>query len=198
MHNNLAGYALAMLVGVSIASVSDGAEYRIMPSSADVLAGSTVGLAVEVETEPGDNLIGVGHYSFAIDLALGGTAGATGGDISNVVINTAFFDDYTNGGASNGLAYLGTAGSTTDVTVPNFGSNVGDVLWLSNFDLTVPASALVGDTILITPSEGFLENVTVTGDLVYPQHFAAATLTVVPEPTTLLALAGVVGLLRRR
>ncbi len=194
------------LVLYGLCAVTTGAmaaEYRITPSAWDALPGSTVFLGMEAETQTGDNLIGVGHFSFAIDLAVSGTAGAAGSDIGNVVINTSFFDDtFSNSlGAPDGSSYTNIGGVTTDVFAPHYGSALGDVLALFTFDLTVPTTAQMGDTIVLTPSEGFLQSLTVSEffDPVSPQTFAGTTITVVPEPTSLVAvLASCVLVLRRR
>jgi len=184
------------------AQVSQAAEYRIVPAAADVLASDTLNLAVEVETEPGDNLVGVGHFSFAIDLALTGDAGAMGSDISNIVINEIEWDDTSSNqtGTPLGNEWIGVGGVTTDPFAPNFGAGVGDVIELFTFDLTIPATALLSSTITITPSEGLLQNLTVnsTFDPVSPQNFTPATLTVVPEPMSALLVAMAAVMLVRR
>ncbi|HNQ22514.1 MAG TPA: PEP-CTERM sorting domain-containing protein [Phycisphaerae bacterium] len=195
--------SVAAAVGFFMSTGVYGALYRIVPSSADVLAGASTSLQVEAATLAGDNLAGVGHFSFAIDLLLGGTAGATGSNISNVLINQADFDDLGSHhlGNAQGNQYLDVAAATTDVFAPNFGRNVGDVTPLFTFDLLAPPGAAIGTTIIITPSEGFLRNLTVSPnfDPVSPQTFAGATLVVVPEPATLLlALIAAIALWRRR
>lgn len=88
---------------------------------------------------------------------------------------------------------------TTNIFPPTFGYDVGDMTWLSRFDLTVPTTAQIGDTITITPSEGALENLIVneTFDNVAPQHFRPATVTVVPEPTTAVVLTFLTGAMLR-
>ena len=206
MHALRANFTRISLSTVFVLGVAaaNAAEYRILATDYDVLAGETVTLAVEVETAPGDNLIGVGYFSFAIDLALAGTAGAVGSDIGNIAINESEWDDVASNQLGNPDAdgWIGVGGVTMDATAPNFGAALGDVIPLFTFDLTVPVDALPGDTIAITPSEGFLQSLTVSDlfDPVDPQTFAAATLTVVPEPTTtlLIGLAGLVGILRRK
>jgi hypothetical protein len=183
--------------------VCQAAQYRVVPAAADVLAGETLNLTVEVETESGDNLVGVGHFSFAIDLALTGDAAATGNDISNILINETQWDNTPSNqtGAPLGDEWIGVGGVTTDAFAPNFGDGVGDVIELFTFDLAIPATASPSSTITITPREGLLQNVTVnsTFDPVFPQRFTPATITIVPEPTpALLALAAAATLVRRR
>ena len=178
--------------------------YGIVPSQADVLPGTTIGLSAEVVTEAGDNVIGIGYFSFALDLTLSGTAGAVGEDISNLALNVASFDDLLGNslGFAQGDQYLGVAGVTTDIIAPTFGHNVGDITWLFNFDLTIPATAQFGETITITPSEGALENLiaSMSFDNVMPQTFEPTTLTVVPEPSsaTLCLVIAAVAMLKRR
>ena len=188
----------------SFAAGASAAIYRISPGETNVLAGTTTTLSVQVETEANDNVVDLGYFAFAVDLELSGTAGAMGDDISNVLINTTAFDDFSNSnvGAPNGTLYLGTAGATTDFSPPTFGYNAGDVTWLFHFDLAVPVTAEVGDTITITPSEGANQNV-VVGIFanVTPQSYQQVTLSVVPEPTTIVLLgllAGTVIRTRRR
>lgn len=194
---------LAIVVCSLNVATANAAEYRILPENTDVLAGETLNFAVEVETMSGDNLVGIGHFSFAIDLTLSGTAGAAGTDIRNIAINQLEWDDTLSNqlGSAQGNEWIGVGGVTEDAVAPNFGSTVGEVVDLFTFDLTVPADASLGDTIVITPAEGFLQNLTVSDffDPVEPQTFAAATLTVVPEPTTatLLGFAGLVSFRRR-
>jgi hypothetical protein len=140
-----------------------------------------------VETEIGDNVVGAGYYSFAVDLTISGTAGALGSDVSNVEVNTAMFNNVAAAsvGHAEAAAYVGIGGATSDLIPPSFGHNVGDVIALFNFDLLVPASAAIGDSITIAPNEGILENLVVgTFDPVAPQIFVPLHLTVVPEPTT--------------
>ncbi len=194
----------ALLAGGALAGSARGADYRVKPSVADVLPGDTVPMWVEVATIAGDNLVGIGHYSFAVDLSVTGTAGADGSAVSNVQINEAVFDDtdFNVIGAPSGPGFIGTGGVIDDVFGPNPGGVVGDVILLFSFDLAVPALAQPGDVIVITPSEGFLESLTVNAgfDNVDPQSFGTAALTVVPEPATLklLALAGTLAIARRR
>lgn len=195
--------AIAVIAGLWTSNGLHAAEYRVIPAETDVFAGEIVNLTVEVETEPGDNLIDVGHFSFAIDLALTGDAGATADDISNIAINEMDFDDLLSNsyGYAAGNQYLDAAGVTTDAFAPNFGSGAGDVIWLFDFDLAIPTDAPLLSTITITPGEGFLESLTVNDffDPVSPQNFTSATLTVVPEPATalLLLMAGLQVLSRR-
>ena len=169
-------------------SAAQAADYRIAGGDALVAPGTTTHLTAEVETNAGDNVVGVGFFSFALDLGLSGSAGVLGTDISGIVLNTTNFDDVLSGsvGVPQGDRYLGIAGLTTDFVAPTFGYNAGDVTRLFDFDLAVPASALMGDTITITPSGGALENLiaNTTFDSVRPQNFAPLTLVVVPEPTT--------------
>ncbi len=196
-----AGQCLLIIILAPLAALA--AEYRVMHVSGAIEPGSTLGMALEVETMAGDNLVDVGHFAFAIDLDLDGTAGATGNDISGVAINTADWDDVDSnqlGGPEPG-AYTDIGGVTTDAFAPNFGANVGDVVALFTFDLLVPDTASPGDVITITPSEGFLQNLTVNDnfDPVAPQTFGAISLTVIPEPgTTALLLSGVVLFWSRR
>lgn len=174
------------------------ADYRIVPSSSNLTPGATVQLSVEVVTKEGDNLIGVGHYAFSVDLVLGGTANVTGSNVNNVAINTAFFDDSlaTSLGAANGGSYINTGGATIDVAAPNFGAAVGDVLQLFTFDLSIPAGAVSGDTVTVSLSEGGGRNVIVNDDfdVVAPQVFTGAEFNIVPEPTTAL-LTGAGGMM---
>lgn len=182
----------AVILSVLLAAFADAATYRVVPSETNVLAGSMTNLAVEVETESGDNVVGFGYFSFAIDMTLSGSAGAAGDHVSGVLINEVDFDDLLSNsvGVPFGNQYLGIAGATTDVTPPNFGSEVGDVTRLFNFNLLIPPAAEYGDTITIVPSEGTLENLIVneTFDNVAPQTYQPAMLTVVPEPTSAVML----------
>lgn len=194
-----------VVVGVGlIATVAEGGIYRVVPGESDVLPGSVTTLRVEAVTEEGDNTIGIGLFSFAIDLTVAGTAGADASDISNVVANTGSFDDLSSLslGFAQGDEYLGIAGLTTDIFPPTFGHVVGDIIPLFTFDLTISDLAMIGDTITITPSEGAVDNLIAnpTFDNVAPQMFLPATVTVVPEPTTgLLCLAGAcLGVLARK
>ncbi|MFH1110425.1 MAG: PEP-CTERM sorting domain-containing protein [Planctomycetota bacterium] len=191
--NRIRVFGLASATLLSVVAIVDAATYRLVPSEAQVLPGTTIGLRAEVETEEGDNVVGIGYYSFALDLTLTGAAGARGSDISSVLINEADFDDLLNNslGFPQGNQYLGIAGVTTDIFPPTFGYSVGDVTSLFNFVLAIPTTAVLGDTILITPGEGALENLiaNTTFDNVFPQRFESATLTVVPEPTSLVLLA---------
>lgn len=190
-----------VICGLNV-STTNAAQYRILPATNNVLAGETLNLAVEVETMSGDNLVGMGHFSFAIDLALTGTAGAVGTDISNIAINELEWDDTLSNqlGSAQANEWIGVGGVTEDAVAPNFGSTVGDVVDLFTFDLTVPADAVLGDTIVITPREGFLQNLTVSDffDPVEPQTFVPATLTVVPEPSAALLASVAIAALRRR
>ena len=194
MNNRLTGLRTAVAVTLMFAAVADAATYRVLPSETDVLAGATIALSVEVETEAGDNVVGFGYFSFAIDLALTGAPWAMGSVIStdSILINETNFDDLLNisFGFPQGNQYLGIAGVTTDILPPTFGDTAGDITWLLNFELIIPVTAELGDTITITPTEGALENLIANAsfDNVAPQHFQPATLTVVPEPTTLTML----------
>jgi hypothetical protein len=196
MRNSIRVFGLALVTFLSVAAAVDAATYRLVPSEAQVRPGTTIGLTAEVETEAGDNMVGIGYFSFAIDLTLTGTTGAMGQDISSILINEADFDDLLNhsSGFPQGNQYLGIAGVTTDILPPTFGYNVGDTTRLFGFDLTVPEMAAFGDTITIAPSEGTLENLIVNDsfDNVVPQNFQPTTLTVVPEPTTAVMLLTIV------
>ena len=198
MNNRLTGLRTAVAVTLMFVAVADAATYRVLPSETDVLAGATIALSVEVETEAGDNVVGFGYFSFAIDLTLTGTAGVTGTDISNVLINETNFDDLLNisFGFPQGNQYLGIAGVTTDILPPTFGDTAGDITWLLDFELMIPVTAELGDTITITPSEGALENLIANAsfDNVSPQTFLPATMTIVPEPTTAALLITLLGL----
>lgn len=180
-----------------------GAIYRVVPAVGVADPGQVVSMHLEVETEAGDNLVGVGHFSFAINLAIGGDAGGMGSGISTVTINIAFFDDVLSNdfGTASGALYSGVAGVTTDVLAPNQGSQIGDVLELFTFDFAIPLTAAPGQFVSFTPSEGILENLTVNDffDPVSPQRFEGAILTVVPMPSG-LACFGIAGiaLCRRR
>jgi len=183
----------AVLLGIALISAhAEAGMYRVVPGGADVTSGSTVTLHVEAVTELGDNTIGIGLFSFAIELALSGTAGADGSDISNVIVNAGAFDDLSSLslGFAQGSEYLGIAGVTSDIFPPTFGHHAGDVVSLFSFDLAIPDLAVFGDTITLTPSEGALDNLIAnsTFDNVSPQTFEPATLTVVPEPTSVLIL----------
>ncbi len=204
MNNRLTGLRTAVAVTLLFAAFADAATYRVLPSESDVLPGDTPTLSVEVETEAGDNVVGIGYFSFAIDLTLTGTAGAMGSDIANILINETDFDDLSSisFGFPQGNQYFDTAGVTTDIVPPTFGYNVGDITWLFDFDLLVPVTAELGDTITITPSEGTLENLIANEnfDNVAPQHLQPTTLTVVPEPATgtlFMLLATIVAYRRR-
>ncbi len=190
-----------LLLGVV---TTEAGMYRIVPSEADVLPGTTISLSAEVLTEVGDNTVGFGYFSFALDLTLSGTAGAVGDDISNLALNVASFDDLLGNslGFAQGNQYLGVGGVTTDFLAPTFGHNIGDITRLFDFDLTIPVTAQLGDTITITPSEGDLENLIadMSFDNVSPQIFVPTTLTVVPEPSsaTLCLVITAVAMLKRR
>ena len=206
MNNRLTGLRTAVAVTLLFAAHADAATYWVLPSETDVLAGATTALSVEVETEAGENVVDVGYFSFAIDLTLTGAAGAAGSDISNVVINETDFDDLSSIslGFPQGNQYRGIAGVTTDIFPPTFGETVGDITCLFHFDLMVPVTAELGDTITIIPSEGALENLIANAsfDNVAPQTFQPATLTIIPEPSTLtlfgLAAAGTAMFRQRR
>lgn len=167
------------------------AEYRILSESV-ALPGSLASMRAEVETYAGDNLIGFGHFSFAVDLAFAGDAGVRGSAVRNIVMNVAVFDDVLSNqlGGPSEARYLGMGGVTTDVIWPNPGAGIGDIVELFTFDLLIPEAAQVGQTVTIMPSEGFLQNVVANDnfDPVAPQTFAAAHMTIVPEPGTLAFL----------
>jgi hypothetical protein len=188
MWNRIGVFGSVVVVVLLATLTAEAADYRIAGGGAEVTPGTITHLTAEVETKAGDNVVGIGFFSFAIDLGLSGSAGARGTDISSIVLNTTNFDDLLSGsvGAPQGDRYLGIAGLTTDLIAPTFGYNTGDVTRLFDFSLTVPASALMGETIIITPSGGALENLiaNTTFDSVRPQNFAPLTLVVVPEPTT--------------
>ncbi len=198
MNNRPMGLRVAAVASLLLATFADAGIYRVLPSETDALAGTTTGFSVEVETEAGDNVLGIGYFSCAIDLTLTGTAGAMGSDISNILINETDFDDLSNisFGLPQGDQYLGVAGVTTDIFPPTFGETAGDITWLFDFELMIPAAAEPGDMIMITPSEGALENLIANGsfDNVTPQAFQPATITVVPEPTTAALLVTVLAL----
>ncbi len=203
MNNRLTGLRMAVAVTLLFAAHADAATYRVLPSEGDVLPGDGLTLSVEVETEAGGNVVGIGYFSFAMDLTLTDTAVDMGSYITNVLINKTDFDDFNSPGSPQGNQYLDIAGVTTDFRPPTFGHNVGDITWLFDFDLMVPVTAELGDTIMITPSEGALENLSANAsfDNVAPQNFQPATLTVVPEPTSLAFLtlcAGVMMGMRKR
>lgn len=177
------------------------AEYRARVDGAGFFPGATVPVLVEVETQAGDNLIGFGLFSFAIDLHLGGTAGATGAAVSGVSINQVVFNDLASNRVGMPAAdrFVGTAGVTTDVIAPNAGSSIGDVTRLFDFNLRIPADAQAGDTITLLPAQGALENLTVNDnfDPVSPQRFIMTTITVIPEPGIVALCALALGLRRR-
>ncbi|MHC4696933.1 MAG: hypothetical protein ACYTFA_09335 [Planctomycetota bacterium] len=205
MTNQLTASGMVAAVTLSFAVDANAAIYRVSPAETDVLAGTTTSLSAEVETEAGDNVVGFGYFSFAVDLTVTGTAGATATDIANILINETAFDDLLSNsvGFPQGSQYLNIAGVTTDFMPPTFGENVGDITWLFDFDLAVPVTAELGNTITIMPSEGAMENLiaNLAFDNVAPQSFGPATLTVVPEPssaTLCLVVAGVAMLTRRR
>ncbi len=198
MNNRLMELGAAVAASLLSATFADASIYRVLPSETDVLPGATTTLSVEVETEVGDNALGIGYFSFAIDLTLTGTAGATGSDVSNILINETDFDDLSNisFGLPQGDQYLGVAGVTTDIFPPTFGETAGDITWLFDFELMISAMAEPGDTIMIMPGEGALESLIANGsfDNVAPQTFQPATMTVVPEPTTAALLVTVLAL----
>lgn len=198
MKNRARNLRLKVILFLCAATASEAGIYRIVPSEADVLPGETIGLTAEVVTELGDNTVGVGYFSFALDLTLTGTSVAIGDDIGGVVINEASFDDLSSNslGFAQGGQYLGIAGVTLDLVAPTFGQDIGVATWLFDFDLTVPFAAEFGETITITPSEGTLENLIANAsfDNVAPQYFQPTTLTVVPEPTTAVLLVALLGL----
>lgn len=181
-------WLLSMLALVATPMPVNAAIYRVLPSAADVTPGASYPMRVEVETQAGDNVVGIGFFSFAIDLSVSGTAGATGNNIGNVVLNESDFDDFlTNSvGHPQGNEYLGIAGVTSNFLAPTFGHHAGDTTWLINFDVVIPLMVSAGDTLTITPSEGAFENLIANDRFnnVAPQLFEATTLTVVPEPAS--------------
>lgn len=189
-----------LTVALFAAAQVNAAVYRVSATSAQVLPGDTIPISVEVETETSDNLVGTGHFSFAIDLTVSGTSNVAGDALTDVVINETQWDDtFSNQiGSPSGDQLVGTGGVTTDVFEPNFGSAVGDTVELFTVNLNVPANATEGETIILTPSEGFLENLTVNAvfDSVTPQNFSPFTFVVVPEPSCAL-LASILLLIRR-
>ena len=197
MNNRITGFWASATVSLLLVASADAATYRVLPRETDVLAGTTTGLSVEVETDARDNVVNHGYFSFAIDLTLTGTAGAMGSDIRNILINEVDFDDLSSSsfGFPQGGQYLGIAGMTTDIAPPTFGHNVGDRTWLFDFELTIPETAQLYQTITITPSEGVLENLIANAnfDNVSPQNLRPATLTVVPEPSSLILLTVLAG-----
>lgn len=193
MKNGLGKLGLVVPLLLYAGTATEAGIYRIVPSEADVVSGATIPLTAEVMTELGDNTVGVGYFSFALDLTISGTAGGTGAHISEVFINEAEFDDLVSNalGFPQGNRYLGVAGATLNLDPPTFGQDAGAVTRLFDFFLTVPEGAAIGDTITITPSEGTLENLIADASFnnVAPQNFQPATLTVIPEPGTLTLVA---------
>ena len=178
------------------------ADYRLVPASPDVEAGETISLTVEVVTQSGDNLVGSGHFAFAIDLSFNGTAEVGPDAISALLLNQTVFSDVESGflGTIDGSQLKGVGGASLDAFGPNAGASVGDIVQLFSFSLSVPAAAPLGSTITITPSEGRLQNVTVNDmlDRVSPQTFSSTNLVVIPEPASLVLLAAASLLARRR
>jgi hypothetical protein len=184
--------AVTLLAGLVLCGTVQAARYRVLPTLISGLPGETLAMTAVADTESGDNLVGVGHYQFAVDLTLGGTAGADGTAIGNVSINNDDFNDPAGMhiGVPVGTAFAGTAGRTAD-PAPTFGYVVGDEIPLFYFDLTIPETAVVGDMITVTPSEGALRSYAATSPiaLVSPQLFETASARVLPEPGGLLILA---------
>jgi hypothetical protein len=165
--------------------------------TADALYPATSALfLVEVLTEPGDNTIDAGGYfSFAIDMDFGGTAGIVGADVWDVQINHALFDDVQSSftGQPQGASYTGVSAATTSAVPMTFGYTAGDIVSLFTFQLDIPASAMVGQTLTITPSEGFLQNVVVATppdmpEQVDPQNFMVYSGLIIPEPGSMFVL----------
>lgn len=183
---------VALLFVALIADSVTAGIYRVIPTDLEVEPGTTTQVLMEVETEAGDNTVNRGYFSFAVDLAFSGDAGVQGSNVSNVAINLGAFNDLQNAstGAPFGSIYGDVAGVTTDILRPSFGWHVGDIVRLFSFELTIPNGAANGDTVIITPGEGFLGNRIVSGnfDRVAPQNYMPTTLTVVPEPASALLL----------
>ena len=199
MTGGLTRLTAAIAASLVFHAAASAAVYMVLPTDTDVRAGTTTNLSVVVETESGDNVVGSGFFSFALDLAFSGSAGVAGEDVKNVSINETDFDKLLSNqlGHPDGNRYLGVAGVTWNVVPPTFGEKPGDMTWLFDFDLTVPVTAVFGDLIVITPDEGALENLAANGgfDNVAPQRFQPTTLTVVPEPSTLILVPGLFALL---
>lgn len=199
MHCNLfLPFSSAVLLMLVATRSAVAAEYGLSASSSLVEVGSILPVTAMVRTQAGDNVVGAGYFSFAVDLRFSGSAPVLGSAVSDLTINTGLFDDLVV--ASFGLAdddrYIGIAGATTDLVAPSFGQIVGDVIPLFTFDLLIPQTAALGETITITPSEGFLENLVIGGNFppVAPQTFSSLELTVVPEPSgAFLLLFGILG-----
>lgn len=187
---------LGPLVAFALCLVGQGgafaATYQVLPSNSTAQPGDDLDLSVSVRTEQGDNVVGLGYVSFAIDLDIFGTAGATGDDIGQVVLNTMLFDleGFNAIGAASGSRYVGISGLTSRVFAPTFGMHVGDIVDLFTFQIQIPIDAQIGSEILILPSEGFLQNLAATStfDPVSPQLFETTRIVVVPEPSTFLLL----------
>lgn len=184
----ISALALVLACGPAFA-----ATYQVLPSSAGVEAGEPLTVTIKVETKAGDNLVGCGHFAFAIDLAFFGSAGVGPDAVSGVQLNEIVFSDVLSSflGTIEGNQLKGVGGASLDAFGPNAGASVGDIVQLFSFTLNVPAAAPIGSTITITPSEGQLQNVTVNDmfDPVSPQTFSSANLVVIPEPASLILLA---------
>ncbi|MBX3394160.1 MAG: hypothetical protein KF841_02210 [Phycisphaerae bacterium] len=183
-----------ILVGLLSAINSvNAADYEVSAlfggQSPTAVPGAVVQLRVLARTQQGDNLVGAGHVAFAIDLELSGSLNLSATAISNVDLNAVVFNNLvlSSAGLAQGNHYVGTSGITTDLIPPNPGSVVGDVVRLFDFDLTIPATAQIGQFLTITPSEGDRGNVAATMDFasVFPQEFVPATVFIVPEPAVL-------------
>jgi hypothetical protein len=165
----------------------------VLPSSAEVEAGEPFTVTIQVETKAGDNLVGCGHFAFAIDLSFLGSAGVGPDAVSGLQLNETVFGDVQSSflGTIEGNQLKGVGGASLDAFGPNAGASVGDIVQLFSFSLNVPAAAPLGSTITISPSEGRLQNVTVNDmfDRVSPQTFSSANLVIIPEPASLILLA---------
>ncbi len=193
-------------VGIAILGAAamqvDAAIYRVVPAQVDAPAGDTLVFTAEVETEAGDNTIGNGYLSFAIDLTVSGSTGAAGGSVHGVTVNQQAFPLSNLLGSAVGQQYRGVGGVVNFVG-PRIGAVAGQVVDLFDFNLTVPLSAIDGDTILIMPGESPPRNlVNVTGfPPVSVQAFEGVLINVVPEPATsllMLSALGVGAMVRRR
>ncbi len=192
--------ALALVLACGSAFAAD---YQVLPSSAEVQPGELFTVTIQVETKTGDNLVGYGHFAFAIDLSFLGSAGVGPDAMSALQLNETVFDDVQSNfaGTIDGNRLKGVGGASLNAFGPNAGASVGDTVQLFSFTLSVPATAPLDSTITITPAEGRLQNVTVNDmfDRVSPQTFSSASFVVIPEPAGLILLAaGSLRVFRRR